>query len=291
MLRLATTALAALCLLTACGSSTGGPVGSGGGGGPPGGGMEEGKRAEALFDAAKAASLRTLTQSMPPPETAAENDRRRRAQDRDGWQGRRATLLQGASSGEGDNAALEGFVVTFSDRYDDVSLRNPLLFKGDIVVHGAMADGTKFLGATMDHAGFAVFATEDYRDGGIYARTDFDMSAPDVSSTPGGTATWTGLMLGADRDSLELLQGDADIQYDLGDRQVDVRFTGIVNLDKGVAYSKPEEAFLDIDVAPDGTWATPEGPRHVEGAFAGREEAVGLFWTPDMMGAFGAKRQ
>ncbi len=290
MLRLATTALAALCLLTACGSSTGGPVGSGGEGGPPGGGGEEGKRAEALFDAAKAASLRTLTGSTRPGESAAENDRRRRAQDRDGWQGRRATLLQGAGSGEGDDAALEEFVVEFSDRYDDVSLRNPLLFKGDIVVHGARADGTRFLGATMDHAGFAVFATEDYRDGGIYARTDFAPSAP--ASTPGGTATWTGLMLGADRDSLDLLQGDADIQYDLEDNQVDVRFTGIVNLDEGGAYSKkPEEAFLDIDVDRDGTWATPEG--HIEGAFAGpgHEEAVGLFWTPDMMGAFGAKRE
>ena len=64
-------------------------------------------------------------------------------------------------------------------------------------------------------------------------------------------------------------------------------FAGIVNLDSGV--SKPEEAFLDIDVAPDGTWATPEG--RIEGAFAGHEEAVGLFWTPDMTGAFGAKRQ
>ncbi len=233
-----------------------------------------------------AASLRTLTQSTRPDESAAENDRRRRAQDRDGWQGRRATFLQG----EGDDAALEEFVVEFSKEHDDVSLRNPLLFKGDIVVHGARADGTRFLGATMDHAGFAVFATEDYRDGGIYARTDFDMSAPDVSSTPGGTATWTGLMLGADRDSLDLLQGDADIQYDLEDNQVDVRFTGIVNLDEGGAYSKkPEEAFLDIDVDRDGTWATPEG--HIEGAFAGREEAVGLFWTPDMMGAFGAKRE
>ncbi len=100
MLRPATTALAALCLLTACGggSSTGGPVGSGGEGGPPGGGME-GKRAAPLFGPTAAASLRALTGSMLPPETAAENDRRRRAQDRAGWQGRRATLLQGAGSG------------------------------------------------------------------------------------------------------------------------------------------------------------------------------------------------
>ncbi len=111
-------------------------------------------------------------------------------------------------------------------------------------------------------------------------------------SAPGGTATWTGLMLGADRESLDLLQGDARIEYDLGEGQVDVRFTDIVNLDREGAYSVPREAFVNIGVDPDGTWATPEGPRHIEGAFAGdgHEEAVGLFWTPDMMGAFGARK-
>lgn len=56
----------------------------------------------------------------------------------------------------------------------------------DIVVHGARAGDTRFLGATMGHAGFATFGTEDFRDGGIYARTDFAMSG----SAPGGTATW-----------------------------------------------------------------------------------------------------
>ncbi len=36
----------------------------------------------------------------------------------------------------------------------------------DIIVYGAQADDTRFLGATMSHAGFATFATDDFRDGG-----------------------------------------------------------------------------------------------------------------------------
>ena len=48
-----------------------------------------------------------------------------------------------------------------------------------------------------------------------------------------------------------------------------------------------------ISVGADGNWRDRDSQRYVEESFAGsgHAEAVGLFWTPDMTGAFGAKRE
>ena len=281
-------ALAALCLLAACGFVGGGsgapPAESGANGGDPQ------RRAAPLFDDAKAADLQTLTDSGPPNETAARNDARRRAQEpRAGWEGRRAVAPGPVA------AALGDFAVTFSETYEDVSLRNPILSKHGIVTHGAKAGDGRFVGATMESAGFAVLVSEGPGGGdGIYARTDHDPSGsvPEASASA-TTATWTGLMLGADRDSLDLLQGDATLTYDFGDREVDVRFANIVNLDRGEAHSTVSVGFAGIAVDADGRWESRDGGRYVEGGFAGsgHAEAAGLFWTPGMAGAFGAKRE
>lgn len=270
-------ALAALCLLAACGGA-GSPAPD-----IPGTGDGTQRMASPLFGDAKAAALRALADSAPPGETAARNDARRRAQDRTGWEGRRAVSPGTVAE------ALEGFAVRFSDTYGDVSLRNPILSKHGIVTHGAKAGDGRFVGATMESAGFAVLVSEGLGGGdGIYARTDLDPSG----TAPTESATWTGLMLGADRDSLELLQGDATLGYDFGEREVDVRFANIVNLDRGEAHSTVSVGFAGIAVDADGRWESRDGGRYVEGGFAGsgHAEAAGLFWTPGMAGAFGARK-
>ncbi len=264
-------ALAALCLLAACAGSPAPDISGTGG------------RASPLFTEGEAETLRGLTGSAPPNETAAENDARRRAQDRTGWKGRRAVAPGPVAD------ALEDFAVTFSDTYEDASLRNPILSRRGIIVHGAEAGDGRFVGATMESAGFAVLASEGLPGGdGIYARTDLEPSG----TAPPASAAWTGLMLGADRDSPALLQGDARIAYDFGKGSVDVSFTNIVNLDAREPHSVPTEEFPGIGVDADGSWRDGGGQRYVEGSFAGsgHAEAVGLFWTPGMAGAFGTKR-
>jgi len=150
----------------------------------------------------------------------------------------------------------------------------------------------------MDHAGFAVFAgTGPGGAAGIYARTDLDpapgMPAAPVADASATTATWTGVMLGADRDSRDLLMGDAGITYAFAKREVVVSLTGIVNLDTGREHSITEEEFRDVAASADGRLKSGDGPRYVEVGFAGdgHGEAAGLFRTPEMMGAFGGKRE
>ena len=268
-------ALATLALLTACG----------GGGGGTGSGTTQ--QAAALFDAGEAVALQTLTSATPPSETATANDARRRAQGRRiGWTGRRAS--------DPDVSATEAAAVDFSRDHADVSLRQTLLAKYGLVVHGAQdAEATvRSIGTTLTHAGLATVTLTDHptADDGIYVRTD----ARNAGSTPDASATWTGLMLGADRTSRALLMGDAAITYDFGDQTVDVNFTGIVNLDTAAPHTTRAESFPAIPVAPDGRWALDStAPRHIEGRLAGdgHQEAIGLFWTPAMLGAYGATRR
>jgi len=243
-------------------------------------------QAQALFTETEAAEIRTLTKAGPPGETAQENDARRREQDRTGWTGR-------ASPASPD--ALEDHVVAFSAKHDDVSLRQTILAKHGLIVYGAQDQDktTRSIGTTLAHAGLAVVTTANPPPGsggdGIYVRTDVSPSG----SPPDTTATWTGLMLGADRASQALLQGDAALTYDFDDQDVTVNLTAIMNLDDAKPYRIPTETFADIAVKPDGTWALdPNGARYAEGRFAGPEhqEAVGLFWTPAMTGAFGGTK-
>ena len=266
----------ALWGLTACG---------GGGGGTPS------PQAEAVFSPTTAASVRTETGAAAPRETGAENHARRQGQDRAEWNGRRSIVLAGTATTQ-QNQAFEAFVAAFSDTYDDASLRQTILSKHELTTHGASGDDPdgRVMGMTMADAGMAVFTTKAFQgDSGIYVRTDVNESG--TRPTLSANATWTGLMLGADRDSLDLLQGDAELTYDMSDQTMDVRFTDIINLDKLEPYKKDSEAFSNIAVDSTGQWKTAEGERYLEGSFAGSEhqEAVGLFWTPDMTGAFGAK--
>ncbi len=269
-------ALAALLLLAACG---------GGAPSPTGDGDPKPEEALPLFGPDALVRIRTLTESRGPGEDADGNDRRRRAQEpRTGWKGRFTTGPEAVAD------APEEAAVAFSATYREASLRHPVLSRNGITVHGARAPGTegqRFIGATMDHAGFAVFAGTD-PGGGIYVRTDLD-PAP---GGPAESATWTGVMLGADRAGRDLLMGDAEIEYDFADREVDVRLTRIVNLDAEKAHSTPMVKFTDIAAGADGRWEDRDGRRYVEVGLAGpgHAEAAGLFRTPDMTGAFGAKR-
>jgi len=268
----------ALCGLTACG---------GGGGGTPD------PQATAVFTAADVIDVRTLTGADAPTETGAENHARRQAQEpREGWNGRRGIVLSSGTATTQRDREFEAFAKAFSDTYEDASLRRTILSKHGLTTHGASGNDSddRVMGMTMDDAGVAVFTTEAFQEGtGIYVRTDVNESG--TRPTLRTNATWTGLMLGADRDSLGLLQGDAELTYDFTDQTMDVRFEDIINLNTAAQYDKDSEAFLTIRVGSNGQWKTPAGERYLEGSFAGSEhqEAVGLFWTREMIGTFGAK--
>ncbi len=286
--------LAAGLLLAACG----------GGGGSGGGGTQPGALPPFTDDAL--ARVRHLTGSEAPGETAIQNDARRRAQDRTGWRGRYVTA--GGPADAAGARALEARAVAFSGAHADVSLRNPVLSRSGITVHGARAPGTdggrfagmRSVGATMGHAGLAVL-TAPGPGGGIYVRTD---TAPAPAGPPeppragdAASATWTGVMLGADvRRTRDLLQGDARVEYRFADGKVDVRLTGIVSLEAAAEgrqdTARGDVTFTDIPAGGDGIWRTPDGPRYVEVGLTGpgHAEAAGLFRTPDMAGAFGARR-
>ncbi len=259
-------------------------TGCGGGSGDPGG---DETRAKALFTPEKTVQLRDRTGAAPPNESAAQNDARRRAQDRTGWVGRSAASTE--------MTALDGFVADFSATTAPVSLRRPLLARHGIIVHGAQDTTnrdapTRYLGAALEQAGIATLTTRAIGTGAIWLRADIHPSG----TRPAATATWEGLMLGADRDSLNLLQGEATLTYDFATPDITIRFTDIINLDQATPYRVRDETFADIAVTDDGSWATParNAPRYLEGQFAGTAhgEAAGLFWTPDMMGSYGARK-
>lgn len=50
---------------------------------------------------------------------------------------------------------------------------------------------------------------------------------------------------------------------------------------------------MEIGVGAAGSCRDGDGQRYVKGSFvgSGHAEAVGLFWTPEMTGAFGAKSE
>ena len=80
---------------------------------------------------------------------------------------------------------------------------------------------------------------------------------------------------------------------DLDTGGLDAAFSGFTNVDHGMAHDAETVFFLDLAVAQDGTFARGKSGTRVQGGFYGPRhvKAASIFEQPDIVGAFGAKRQ
>ncbi len=116
--------------------------------------------------------------------------------------------------------------------------------------------------------------------------------------TPNGTgsASWSGMMIGADlsryrgRDVHHVI-GDATVDiHDLANPDVDVSFTGIREVDTGAA--RPDMVWNDLALR-NGTFSDgAAGAATISGGFLGpaEQEVAGVFHRDSIAGSFGAKR-
>lgn len=153
-------------------------------------------------------------------------------------------------------------------------------------------------GAWMDHAGFFVLtgAAEQARVLGATISITLRGAAAGgelAGSRPATSATWQGLMTGTPATEDGILQGDANLTYDMAGQTLDADFTNIVDLDRNAAHAVSEASFTDVPVAADGTFSEGTVGDLLRGGFKGpgHEEVVGVFEQSGIVGAFGAKRQ
>ena len=87
--------------------------------------------------------------------------------------------------------------------------------------------------------------------------------------------------------------GTAALNYDMAAGGLDAAFSGIRNIDRGMAHGVETVTFSDLAVQPDGTFARGGSGTRIQGGFygPGHAEAAGIFEQSDIVGAFGAKRQ
>ena len=116
-------------------------------------------------------------------------------------------------------------------------------------------------------------------------------------SRPSADATYRGLMVGSPVDGAHrgnTLQGDAELVYTSADNEVDAHFTDIVDLDRGSPHATSRIDFENLAVEEDGLFADGQpGNGFIEGGFAGpgHAEALGIFESDNIVGAFGAARE
>ena len=147
-------------------------------------------------------------------------------------------------------------------------------------------------GAWLDHNAFSTSAATYYRGAvsdGYYAAFVAGYSfGNDSGSRPvSGSATWNGVMTGADLEFQHAVQGDAAITVDFARNNAGVAFTNIKDL--GTRSGLPSMEWSGLAIGTDGRFgssdikATFYGPNH--------EEVGGVFERNNIVGAFGAKRQ
>ena len=152
------------------------------------------------------------------------------------------------------------------------------------------------LGAWMEHGSFAIQSESQTGEEGT-VDVLYGIALGGLAGTaPAGSAAWAGLMVGtpAAGDARgERLVGTAELIYDLDAGGLAAAFSGITNIDRGRAHSTEAVMFLNITVAPDGTFARGQAGARIQGGFFGADhaEAAGIFEQSGILGAFGAKRQ
>jgi len=117
----------------------------------------------------------------------------------------------------------------------------------------------------------------------------YSVGNPSGTNPAAGSATWTGMMVGADTSGTastgNFVQGDAAVTVSFAAETVDVIFDSITDLSTGVSH--PDLEWTDLALT-DGEF---DGGT-IEGRFYGAEhgEVGGIFERANLLGAFGASR-
>ncbi len=161
-----------------------------------------------------------------------------------------------------------------------------------------VATDFKNLGGWLEYSAFAVEVNSIVRGVGEDLRgTNFGLAyslGDATGTTPAfGNATWTGTMVGGDTSSTanrgNRIQGDATLTFDLSQRDLDVAFTNIRDIDARRQHGNI--AWQNIPVL-SGSFSTGLDGNSIDGRFYGpnHEEVGGIFERNQIIGAFGAKR-
>jgi len=275
-------ALAATCLLTACG---GGGSGSGGSGQP----FDE----TATIRAAIGGAPLTLDNAAIRSALGALEQRTDRINLTNvllaaqyGW----VADCPGTTSCRvaGADYYLSDFRLT-GGNYAPVMTRNGMhVFQGvNRFSIGGDEDSYETYGGWGEHSLFLVFATDEVGAG---------LTAGDATGSrpTDGTATWRGVMVGGDLRRNEAFQGDAALTADFANAHLDVAFTNVHEVVTGKRRNAIR--FANVPFTADGfaTGNRQSGGQYIEGTFYGpnHAEAGGVFETDqgNRFGAFGARR-
>ena len=147
-------------------------------------------------------------------------------------------------------------------------------------------------GGWLEHSLFWMNDAYFYRSDGTYVRTiasAFSFGDATGSAPGGGSATWTGAMVGRAFASLRPIRGNTTVRVDFAATDVDVSFTDIQNVIDRTAL--PAMHWRDLPIFRDGRF----GGNGLEGAFYGpaHREVGGAFergGPNGYLGAFGARR-
>ena len=154
---------------------------------------------------------------------------------------------------------------------------------------------TRTYGAWMHHGAFAV-GTVVGDITGTSVTVSAGLAGGDLTgSAPAANAVWRGIMVGAPQGGEDILQGDAELTWTMGDDggTLAAAFTGIVNLDGHAAHSVTSVSFDDVPVGRDGVYALGIAGNRIQGGFygPGHAETAGVFEKSGIVGAYGAQKE
>ena len=208
-----------------------------------------------------------------------------------------------SSSCSGATCTVAGTRYGLSDiDFTDADLAPLMTLNGVSLVAGeqdiAYADGTRTLaqglGGWLDHNGFFVeIDTLADTNNVATAILFYGVSiGNDTGSNPvGGSAKWSGAMVGMDTIDILAIGGSATVTADFSAANLDIAFTNIHDENLG---RRSDIRWNDVPMASGGFYAPglASGDR-IEGTFYGpnHSEVGGVFEHSDYVGAFGARRQ
>ena len=152
------------------------------------------------------------------------------------------------------------------------------------------------LGAWMENSYFSLH-TDRASLADIESNALYSVALGDLTGRPlTGGATWLGIMVGtptAGDDLGDRLVGTAALNYDMAAGGLDAAFSGIKNIDTGMAHTTETVIFSNLAIDKDGTFAAGQSGTRIQGGFYGPDhvEAAGIFEQSNIVGAFGARRQ
>ena len=162
---------------------------------------------------------------------------------------------------------------------------------GRTTAAGITADYTVY-GGWLDESFFG-YAREDYSGSsggqslnGVRAIYAFSLGSTSGSNPMTGSATWTGLMVGAHRDRpTQTIQGRTEAVYSFADQTIDIDMTQLTR-----GYADMSWEILGVR---QGRFEAGADGNSISGSFYGDDHAElgGSFERHGIMGAFGAARQ